>query len=133
MNQDFFARFQQKSDNPEARQLAAKAADKLQNLVEGGELLAAVKEKQAKSELENKVSIQDLGKKLNAVANMKDISFQFELQSESGNINERSLILKVIDKATNEVVSQFPSETSIKLARMLEQTGGTGQIANAVV
>jgi uncharacterized FlaG/YvyC family protein len=70
-----------------------------------------------------------MSENLQTITNMTEVFFQFEFDKE----NQNEMILKVIDKKTHEVVDQFPSEIAIKIAKMLDQTLGRGQIANATV
>jgi uncharacterized FlaG/YvyC family protein len=60
---------------------------------------------------------------------MTEVFFQFEFDLE----NQKELILKIINKDTKEILNQFPSEVALKIAKMLDQTLGRGQIANATV
>lgn len=43
----------------------------------------------------------------------------------------KKMIMKVIDKETNEIVRQYPPEISLKIARIIADTMGNGQFANA--
>jgi uncharacterized FlaG/YvyC family protein len=89
-------------------------------------------------ESKNKVGIQGLNESLNKVVNMNSVFFQFEfLESKDIKIKfeerKKELILKVIDKETKEVLSQYPTEISIKIAKMLDQLVGRGQLANKTI
>jgi len=77
---------------------------------------------------ENKVGFADISENLNLMTNMPQTYFQFEIDEE-----QKGLILKIFDKETNEIIQQFPSELSLKIAQMIEENFGQGQIANAIV
>jgi flagellar protein FlaG len=64
------------------------------------------------------------------VSNISNVYFKFEFDED---LNPRELILKIIDEETKEVVSQYPSELSLKIAQFLEQTLGTGQLTDATI
>ena len=77
----------------------------------------------------NRVNLTEMAEKLSEITEMPEIYFQFEIEKGSKN----QLIMKVIDKITNEVIKQFPSDISLKIAKMLEENLGKGQIANLTV
>lgn len=76
----------------------------------------------------NKVGFSNIADNLSKMTEMSQVYFQFELDKET-----KDLIMKVIDKETKEVIQQIPSEMSLKIAQMVEQALGKGQIANATV
>ena len=81
----------------------------------------------------NKVGVSGLNESLNKITDMNSVIFQFEfLEDEEKRIEDRKkeLILKVIDKETKKVLSQYPTEISIKVAKMLDQLIGRGQLAD---
>ena len=80
-------------------------------------------------EKNNQVGFQNIAERLREATGMTQVYFQFELCDE----NNKELILKVLDKTTHEVIQQFPSELSLKIAQMLEEQLGRGLIANATV
>ncbi|MPN02689.1 hypothetical protein SDC9_149905 [bioreactor metagenome] len=41
--------------------------------------------------------------------------------------------MKVVNQETQEVIQQFPTEISLKIIKMLEETLGRGQIANVKI
>jgi uncharacterized FlaG/YvyC family protein len=77
----------------------------------------------------NKVAFGNMAEKLREITGMTQVYFQFELSEE----NKKDLIMKVRDKETHEVIQQYPSEISLKIAQMIEDYLGRGQIANATV
>ena len=77
----------------------------------------------------NRVGFEDMGARLSELTGMTQVYFQFELDVEE----QKGLIMKVFDKKTDEMLQQYPSELSLKIAQMLEGYLGRGQIANATV
>lgn len=75
-----------------------------------------------------KADFSELGDKLKDI--MKDTNnyLEFKFDKESNR-----MILRLIDNETKEVVQQFPAELALKIARIVSQMEGTGQIANAKV
>jgi len=96
--------------------------------------LIKIKLKSDSDEKKNKIGMSDINENLNKVANMSSVIFQFEFyENQEVKIAERKkeLILKVIDKETKEVLSQYPTEISVKIAKMLDQLLGRGQLTDA--
>ncbi|MCL2312892.1 MAG: flagellar protein FlaG [Firmicutes bacterium] len=77
----------------------------------------------------NKVGFDGIGEKLLEITGMTQVYFQFELCEKT----KKDLIMKTIDKETHEVIQQYPTEVSLKIAQMIQEQLGRGQIANATV
>ncbi|MCX6156127.1 MAG: flagellar protein FlaG [Candidatus Kapabacteria bacterium] len=69
-----------------------------------------------------------LASKLNGILNDKDVNLEF-----SYNKDMKKMILKLIDSKTNEVVEQFPSEISVKIAKIISKSIESGSLADAKV
>ena len=138
--QDYFAQMKEERNNN--RKLYAQQEEQLVHEIEReiAQALAKIdsnaKLNTKKEEEKKKIGMSGLNENLNKVANMNSVIFQFELL-ENKNLEteaiKKELILKVIDKETNEVLSQYPTELSVKIAKMLDQLIGRGQLANATV
>jgi len=81
------------------------------------------------SKKQSRINFTEMANKLIEITGMKEVYFQFLPTKSSKN----GLIMKVIDKSTDEVIQQFPSEISMRIAKMIEENYGKGQIANATV
>ena len=76
---------------------------------------AKIAEKQEKSEKEQKASAFPTDKEIE----MGDTKVTFSTDKQTGTV-----LVKVIDNATGEVVRQIPSEEVVKFAQSLEKTKG---------
>ncbi|MDR0233452.1 MAG: flagellar protein FlaG [Zoogloeaceae bacterium] len=81
-----------------------------------GRTVASDETGQAKEDLEE---LQKGVDNLNAFITPYNTSLNFSVDKESGR-----LVVKVIDKETEEVVKQFPSEEALRISRSLEQLQG---------
>lgn len=86
-------------------------------------------EKEKEAEKENRVDFSDISEKLREITGMEQVYFQFEIDKD----NKKELIMKVVNQETQEVIQQFPTEISLKIIKMLEETLGRGQIANVKI
>ena len=141
--QEYFAQLKQEQNTKSNLQLKQEQ-NILQEIAE--EIKQTLEKTNAKSEKESnsnskteehnkKVGVEGLNETLNNVANMNSVIFQFEFQDQdtTDTITEakrKEIILKVIDKETEEVLSQYPTELSLKIAKMLNQLIGKGQMAD---
>ena len=85
------------------------------------------------NEYRKNVGLETLNETLNNVTNMNSVVFQFEFYEPNDAIAEakrKEIILKVIDKESKEVVSQYPTELALKVIKMLDQLIGKGQMAD---
>lgn len=57
-----------------------------------------------------------------------NLAIEFSIDSDS-----KKMVMKLIDEETKEVIKQFPSELSFKIARMLSASLEAGNITDAVV
>jgi uncharacterized FlaG/YvyC family protein len=73
--------------------------------------------------------LQNMNELLNDITSITQVYFQFELSEE----NPSDIILKVIDKHTDEVVNQYPSDISLKIMKMIEQFVGRGQLSDVSI
>jgi uncharacterized FlaG/YvyC family protein len=81
------------------------------------------------SKKKSRINFTEMANKLIEITGMKEVYFQFLPTKSSKN----GLIMKVIDKSTDEVIQQFPSEISMRIAKMIEENYVRGQITNATV
>lgn len=84
----------------------------------------------ATQEQKKKEELESLNKNINDIQNEIDkVFFKFERSED----NPKDLILKIIDQETREVLQQYPSELSLKIAKIVEELLGTGQIIDDVI
>ena len=137
MAQDYFAQMRkQQNNNPNL--LQAQNAEQIVQAIEKEieQALKNIKPELKTEEQKKKVGISGLNESLNKVTNMNFVIFQFEFfEDEEAAVEDRKkeLILKVLDKETQKVLSQYPAEISIKIAKMLDQLIGRGQLADAKI
>lgn len=81
-----------------------------------------------KEEKGKKVSYEEFQKKLQET--LKDNNLMIEF-SQDRELNK--MIIKMVDTDTKEIVRQIPPDVALKVARIVTQTFGTGQIADAKV
>ena len=129
--QDYFAQMRQERNN----NLLPQKEEQIVHEIEK-EIKQALEKIDSESKIEkhkNKVGMSELNENLNKVSNMNSVIFQFEFhEDKEAKIEDRKkeLILKVIDKETQKVLSQYPTEMSIKIAKMIDQLIGRGQLAD---
>lgn len=81
-----------------------------------------------KEEKGKKVSYEEFQKKLQET--LKDSNLMIEF-SKDRELNK--MIIKMVDTNTKEIVRQIPPDVALKIARIVTQTFGTGQIADAKI
>ncbi len=88
------------------------------------------KEAKTKTGENNKIKadLSELGEKLKDVLKNADNFLEFIFDKDTNR-----MILRLIDSETKEVIQQFPPEMALKIARIINQLEGSGQIANATV
>ncbi|HOK14169.1 MAG TPA: flagellar protein FlaG [Candidatus Kapabacteria bacterium] len=86
--------------------------------------------KPKEKEFKNKVNsdLKELGEKLKNIVKEADVFLEFSIDKDTN-----KMILRVIDNKTKEVIQQLPSEIALKIARIVSNIEGEGQIANAKV
>lgn len=95
------------------------------NELSAGESLQKSTQKEEKGK---KVSYEEFQKKLQDT--LKDNNLMIEF-SEDRELNK--MIIKMVDTDTKEIVRQIPPDVALKVARIVTQTFGMGQIADAKV
>lgn len=81
-----------------------------------------------KDEKGKKVSYEEFQKKLQETLRDSNLMIEFSKDRE---LNK--MIIKMVDTNTKEIVRQIPPDVALKVARIVTQTFGTGQIADAKV
>lgn len=81
-----------------------------------------------KSDKFQKVSYDEFQKKIQSTLEESNITIEFSKDNE-----HNRMIIKLINASTKEVVRQIPSEVSLKIARIISQSFGSGQIADAKI
>lgn len=104
---------QQRIRTEEVQSAKAEASVKLENArelaVEEAKSLGASKGYSEKD-------IQDAVEKVNQYAEIQKVNLQLEVEKEL-----KTVIVKVVDKDTDEVIRQIPSEQTIALAKRLDE------------
>ena len=77
---------------------------------------------------EEKVSYLDLESEVRTMLSENNLSIEFAIDDST-----KEMIMKVVDAETKETVKQFPSEVSLKIARILTNTLDVGSITNVKV
>ncbi len=80
------------------------------------------------NEGQKKIDFDELAKNIKGLLGNDDLSIEFSRDKE---LNK--LILKIIDKKTEELIKQFPPEITLKIARIVASTFGSGQVTNVKV
>lgn len=137
--QNYFSQMRQQQNNKNANNLQMQIETQIMQEVEKeieqiSEKIDSETEAKNTEQQQNKAGISGLNENLNKVANMNSVFFQFEFIEPETDIKaeerKKELILKVIDKETKEVLSQYPTEISVKIAQMLDQLIGRGQLTD---
>lgn len=81
-----------------------------------------------KKDDETNVDYKELAKKLKEIANVNGVYFEFVLDEES-----TEMLMRVIDEKTKQIIRQYPSEITLKIAKIINDTLGQGQIANVKI
>ncbi len=66
--------------------------------------------------------------KLRSVLGENDLAIEFSMDEDL-----KRMIMKVINSTTQEVVQQFPPDITLKIARIVASTMGTGNVTNATI
>jgi len=85
-------------------------------------------ERQTKLAEKQKVNYSELESEVRQMLSTNNLSIEFSIDDSS-----KQMIMRVIDSETSEVIKQFPSEVSLKIARILTNTLDTGTITNVKV
>ncbi|MGI6369222.1 MAG: flagellar protein FlaG [Ignavibacteria bacterium] len=75
-----------------------------------------------------KVTYKKLAEKMESIAKIEGIYFEFVKDEET-----EEMLMRVIDKETNEIIRQYPSEITLKIAKIINKTLEVGQITDAKV
>lgn len=104
---------QQRIRTEEVQSAKAEASVKLENARE-----LAVEEAKAlgASKGYSEKDVQDAVEKVNQYAEIQKVNLQLEVEKEL-----KTVIVKVVDKDTDEVIRQIPSEQTIALAKRLDE------------
>jgi len=76
----------------------------------------------------NKVDFSKLSKQLQSMIGNSDMEIKFSIDKDT-----KKMIIKVINKKTNEVVQQYPPDIALKIARIVSSAIKGGSITDAVV
>ena len=87
------------------------------------------KEKEKNTSSEKKPGLENLNDRLYDANSITQVYFQFEFSKE----NNKNVILKVVDKKTDEVINQYPSDVSLKIMQMVQQLFGRGQLSDVSI
>ncbi len=94
----------------------ASAGDRKAELPDGSQQTAVPKDKETTQEAE---PIEDVVSNLNELVRNLQRELRFSVDTKSGDT-----IIKVVDRETDEVVRQIPSEEIVALRQRLEQSSG---------
>lgn len=97
-----------------------------QPLLQNGDESLALK--QFQDEQLPKGGFEELNTRINTMLDNESLAMEFTKDE----ITDK-MIIKIIDSKTNEVVQQLPPEVTLKVARIVANTLGNGQITNAKV
>lgn len=81
-----------------------------------------------KEQIKVKTDLSEMGEKLKEIIEDTNVFLEFKIDKETNR-----MILRLIDNETKEVIQQYPTELALKIARIISQISGSGQIANAKV
>jgi len=81
-----------------------------------------------KEEKGKKVSYEEFQRKLQDSLKESNLMIEFSKDNE---LNK--MIIKMVDTDTKEIIRQIPPDVALKVARIVSQTFGTGQIADAKI
>ncbi|MFW6232535.1 MAG: flagellar protein FlaG, partial [Bacteroidota bacterium] len=79
---------------------------------------------------ENKknVDFKQLEARLRSLLDEQNLTIEFSIDEDT-----EKMIMKLIDNETQEIVQQFPPEITLKIAKIVASTLGSGQITNAKI
>ncbi len=81
-----------------------------------------------KEEKGKKVSYEEFQRKLQDSLKESNLMIEFSKDNE---LNK--MVIKMVDTDTKEIIRQIPPDVALKVARIVSQTFGTGQIADAKI
>jgi|GEM_PF-1729802 len=93
--------------------------------------ISQIKQQEIKSDQENtkkKVDYSVLENGLKELLSDTNMSIEFSLDKES-----KQMIMRVVDEETDEVIKQFPTDLTLKIARIISQAIENGRITNVQV
>lgn len=93
--------------------------------------ISQIKQSEIKSDQENakkKVDYSVLENGLKELLSDTNMSIEFSLDKES-----KQMIMRVVDEETDEVIKQFPTDLTLKIARIISQAIENGRITNVQV
>lgn len=79
-------------------------------------------------EKKDKVDYKELANNLKELAGANNVYFEFVMEEES-----KEMVMRVVDENTKEVIRQYPSEITLKIAKIVNETLGQGQITNVKI
>lgn len=91
-------------------------------------LLIGKNQSENEAKQEKSVDYNEFAKKLGTLLDNQDLLFEFSKDKET-----EKMILKIIDKETEEIIRQFPPEVSLKIARIVANSIEGGVLTNAKV
>ncbi len=71
------------------------------------------------------VKFTELGEKLKQIMGENNLSIEFAIDKET-----KQMVVKFLDAETEEVIQQFPPDVTLKIAKVIEDHFGNGQITN---
>lgn len=77
---------------------------------------------------EKKLDFSSLSQSLKNSLQLANVSFEFSLDSQT-----QSMVLRLIDSETKEVLQQLPSDLALKISRLIAGSLEQGQITDAKV
>ena len=77
---------------------------------------------------QNKVDYNELAGKIKALFGGNDLEVHFSYDNSS-----RSMIMKLVNSKTNEVVNQYPPEVTLEIAKIVSSIVDQGHVTNAKV
>ncbi len=66
-----------------------------------------------------KLSLKDVGKKLDQFQQITKVSFKYEITN-----NPDMIIIKIVDQKSGEIVRQIPPEEAVRLAKAIDELLG---------
>jgi len=85
-------------------------------------------EKSAVSTTEKKLNYNDLANSIQSLLGEQNIALEFKMDDET-----KKMILRIIDSNTKEVIQQVPPEIALKVAKIVADQLGNGQVADAKI
>ncbi len=116
---DNLGRFGVENAESTFRNLASKAA---------GEKKTGDSSDKSKEEKNLSINYDEIGNALEGLLEEDNLSIKFSVDEDT-----QKMIMRLIDAKTKEVVQQYPPEITLKIARIVMNSLGNGNIANAQV